>query len=216
MKKMNIIYEDKEILVINKPSGILTIGTEKERFRTLYHEASEYIKKQNPKNRIFIVHRLDKDTSGIVMFAKNEKIKHLYQDNWDKLVKVREYYAIVEGQVKNETGTIKNYLKENKAFFVYSCDEKDGKLAITNYKKIRSNNQYTLLEVLLNTGRKNQIRVHMNDLGNPIIGDKKYGSKKNPLRRLGLHASRLVVVNPTTKKEMEFIAKLPSNFNSII
>jgi len=216
VKKMDIIYEDKEILVINKPSGLLTIGTEKEKYRTLYYEASEYIKKQNPRNKIFIVHRLDRDTSGIVMFAKNEKVKHQYQDSWDNLVKVREYHAIVEGVVKNELGTIKSYLKENKAFFVYSTKEKDGKIAITHYKKIRNNNQYTLLQILLDTGRKNQIRVHMSDLGHPIIGDKKYDSIKNPLRRLGLHASRLVVTNPNTKKNMEFIAKIPSNFNKIV
>ena len=216
MKKMDIIYEDKEILVINKPSGLLTIGTEKEKERTLYYEASMYVKKQSPKNKIFIVHRLDKDTSGLVLFAKSEIIKKTYQDNWDKLVKVREYYCIVEGNVKKEKETIKTYLKENKAFFVYSTKDSDGKLAITNYEKIRNNNQYSLLKINLETGRKNQIRVHLSEINHPIIGDKKYGAKQNPIRRLGLHASRLVLTNPKTKKEMEFIAKIPSNFEKII
>jgi len=216
MKKMDIIYEDREILVINKPSGLLTIGTDREKEKTLYYEASMYVKKQSPKNKIFIVHRLDRDTSGVVMFAKSEIVKKTYQNSWDDLVKIREYMAIVEGNVKNDKGSVKNYLKETKTFFVYSSEEKDGKLAITNYQKVKSNNQYSLLQVNLETGRKNQIRVHMNDLGHPIIGDKKYGAQKNPIRRLGLHASRLVVVNPKTKKEMEFIAKIPLNFTKII
>lgn len=212
-KKLDIIYEDKEILVINKPSGLLTISTEKEKERTLFHEASDYIKKSNPKAKIFIVHRLDKDTSGIVMFAKNQSVKYMYQNAWDSLVVKRGYKAVVKGKLENKKGTIKSYLKETKTLLVYSSDDKkNGKLAITDYNVIKENNIYSLLDINIKTGRKNQIRVHLNDLGHPILGDKKYGNVKSSLNRLALHSDTLIVINPKTKKQMEFNAKIPKSF----
>lgn len=213
MKKMDIIYEDKELLVVNKPAKKLTIATQKKEMNTLYHEAREYIKKQNPKSKIFIVHRLDKDTSGVVLFAKSEKLKKLLQDNWNSYE--REYLAIVDGVVKGKN-KVKSYLVETKSLDVYSTnDSKKGKLAITNYESLAFNKSYSLLKINIETGRRNQIRVHMSDMHHPITGDKKYHSKNNPLNRMGLHASSLKIVHPITKKEMVFVAKTPAVFKNM-
>lgn len=210
--RLDIIYEDKEIIVINKPAHLLTVGTEDEKFNTLYYKVSEYVKKKHKSNKIFIVHRLDKDTSGIVLFAKTEEMKKLLQDNWNEIATNREYIAIVEGNVKNDSGRIEEYLKETKTLLTYSTKDKDGKLAITNYEVLLRDKGVSVLKINIETGRKNQIRVAMQWLGHPIIGDKKYGSKKNLIRRLGLHASTLEIINPKTKKKMEFIAKIPREF----
>lgn len=210
---MDILYEDKELLVINKPAKMLTISTEKEKIRTLYHEASDYVKKQNPKNRIFIIHRLDKDTSGIILFAKNEKIKQTLQKNWDNIVKKREYIAIVEGKIEKTRGTIVNYLKETKTLQVYDTKNPTlGKKAITNYEVLEKNSIGTLLKINIETGRKNQIRVALSSIGHPIMGDKKYKSKKNAYGRLGLHASEFIFFHPIKKKQYQFTAKIPNEW----
>ena len=189
-KKLDIIYEDKNILVINKPTGILTVSNSKEKEKTLFFEVSSYVKKSNPKAKVFIINRLDKDTSGIVLFAKNQNIKYKYQNAWNDLAIKRGYIAVVNGKLDKKQGTIKSYLKETKTLLVYSSnDSKNGKLAITNYKVVEESKHYSKLEIDIKTGRKNQIRVHLNDLGNPIVGDKKYGDKKNKSSRLMLHAS---------------------------
>ncbi len=212
-KKLDIIYEDKEILVINKPSGILTVSTIKEKEKTLFHEVSDYVKKSNPKAKVFIINRLDKDTSGIVMFAKNENVKYMYQNNWNNIVLQRRYVAVVNGVLENKNDVIKSYLKENKALFVYSSnDRKNGKLAITNYKVIKENSNYSMLDIAIETGRKNQIRVHMKDINHPIVGDFKYGISNKGVKRLMLHANKLVVLNPKTNKKMEFISNIPRCF----
>ena len=207
--KLDIIYEDKNILVVNKPAHMLCVQTDKGVSVTLYNKVYEYLHKKNQK--VFIVHRLDKDTSGIVLFAKNEDLKNKLQDNWNELVKVREYYAIVEGSVKEDKQTIKQYLKENKQLKTYVA--KDGKLAITHIEVLKRSKNYSILKVLIETGRKNQIRVALESIGHPIIGDSKYGSTKNPLRRMCLHASKLVLVNPNTHKEMEFMCNIPKEFD---
>ena len=211
MKKLDIIYEDKELIVVNKSAKKLTIATNKGELNTLYHEVYEYVHKKNKRNRIFIVHRLDKDTSGVVLFSKNEKLKYLLQDNWNDITK-RSYLAIVEGIVKDK-GTVKSYLKETKTLLTYSSNKKDGKLAITEYEPISYHNKNTLLKINIKTGRKNQIRVHMKDIGHPIIGDKKYGSKKDLYKRMTLHAYELELIHPITKKKMVFTAKIPNCFN---
>lgn len=213
-KKLDIIYEDKSIIVVNKPSGLLTISTTKEKEKTLFHEVSSYLKKSNPKAKVFIIHRLDKDTSGIVMFAKNKQTKYLYQNNWDNLVKKRGYIAVVNGVLEQKKAVITSYLKETKTLLVYSSsDKKNGKLAITNYSVIKENKHYSMLSIEIKTGRKNQIRVHMSDIKHPIVGDKKYGNKKGYTKRLMLHASKLVIINPINKKKMEFISETPKIFN---
>lgn len=213
-KKLDIIYEDKEILVVNKPSGILTVSTPKEKEKTLFHEVSDYVKKSNPKAKVFIIHRLDKDTSGIVMFAKNQNVKYAYQNAWDNLVLKRGYTAVVDGVLEKKKDSIKSYLKETKTLLVYSSnDKKNGKLAVTNYNVTKESKRYSMLNIDIKTGRKNQIRVHMKDIDHPILGDKKYGNKKNPVNRLMLHAGELVIINPKTKKKMTFISETPKSFN---
>lgn len=216
MKKLDIIYEDKEIIVINKEAKLLTVSTDKVKNNTLYSEVSSYVKKKNPKNKIFIVHRLDKDTSGVILFAKNEKIKKAFQDNWDNLVKRREYIALVEGNNIGK-GTIKSYLYETKTFQVISSNNASrGKLAITEYESIKENKKYSLVKINILTGRKNQIRVHLSLIGHNIVGDKKYGSITNPLNRLGLHATKLVITHPFTKAIMTFESNIPQLFSNLI
>lgn len=213
---MNILYEDKDLIVINKEAGLLSIATEKEKKQTAHHQLMEYVRKENPKNRIFVVHRLDKDTSGVMMFAKSEKVKRTLQDNWKKLVKKRIYVALVEGKFTEKKGYISSWLRETKTHVVYSSQTpNDGLHAVTHYKLLQGNAEFSLVEVELQTGRKNQVRVHMQDLGHPVVGDKKYGSKqKNAIGRLGLHAKVLAFTHPTTNKFMSFKADVPSSFLS--
>ena len=212
MKKLDIIYEDKELLVINKESKLLTIGTSKNKMNTLYHEVREYIRKKNQK--IFIVNRLDKDTSGIVLFAKSEKLKNILQENWNDIAK-RYYYAVVEGIPKEREGTLKNYLKESSTLEVYVSKDNSGKLVILNYKIIDKTNKYALLDIEIKTGKRNQIRAQLDYMGNPIIGDKKYNSKKNPIGRLGLHAYKLIIQNPLNKHTYIFENSIPKEFEKI-
>ena len=213
-KNIDIIYEDKDIIVINKPSGLLTVATEKEKNKTAYHLVMEYLKKKNKNNRIFIIHRLDKDTSGIIMFAKNERAKHLYQDNWNDIVKKRGYYAVIDGKMENKEGTIKSYLKEN-GNMVYSVKDRSGKLAITEYKVLKERKNISLLDINLKTGRKNQIRVHMKENKTPILGDLKYGEKSKLINRLALHAYKLELINPVTKKLLTFEINMPNEFKML-
>ena len=207
---IKIIYEDKDIIVVDKPSGILTIATEKDNDKenNLYSALSKYVKKKNGNRKIFIVHRLDKDTSGVVLFAKNQNVKMLLQDNWNDIA-TRIYYAVVIGNT-NDKGTIRSYLKENKSLFTYSTNENDGKLAITHYEKIKSNDKYSLLKIKIDTGRRNQIRVQLSDIKHPILGDNKYGIKDKNAKRLMLHAYSLDIINPITKKKMHFESRVPS------
>lgn len=213
-KNIDIIYEDKDIIVINKPSGLLTVATEKEKNKTAYHLVMEYLKKKNKNNRIFVIHRLDKDTSGIIMFAKNERAKHLYQDNWNDIVKKRCYYAVIDGKMQKKEGTIKSYLKEN-GNMVYSVKDRSGKLAITEYKVLKERKNISLLDINLKTGRKNQIRVHMKENKTPILGDLKYGEKSKLINRLALHAYKLELVNPVTKKLLTFEINMPNEFKML-
>ena len=211
-----IIFESEEILVIDKPAGMLSISTEKERENTAYHIVTDYIKSKSPLGRVFIVHRLDKETSGIMLFAKNEKIKNEFQDNWDDLVTYRGYTAVVEGKPENQSGQVISWLKQTRTLVVYSSDiEGVGKKAITNYSTTQTNENYSLMDISIDTGRKNQIRVHMNDLGCPVAGDKKYGAKTNPLTRLCLHAGRLTLRHPITGETMDFKSVAPKAFTKI-
>lgn len=209
--KLDIIYEDKSIIVVNKPSHLLTISTDNEKEKTLFHKVLMYEKRKNKNNKVFIVHRLDKDTSGIVLFAKDEKLKYKLQNNWDKEVK-RGYVAVVNGKTK-EKEVLRSYLAETKTLMVYSTDKRNGKLAITEYQRLKENKRMTLLKIKIKTGRKNQIRVQLNDNGNSIVGDKKYGeSKFDPLRRLCLHANYLEIIHPVTNKRIVFETEIPKEF----
>ena len=210
MKKLDIVYQDKDIIVVNKDAHLLTIGTEKERDNTLYHKVLMYEKTKRKSNKIFIVHRLDKETSGLVLFAKREEIKDILQNNWDIYAIERKYVAVVEGKLNKKEDTLKNHLMENSIHHVYVSD--NGKLAITKYKVLKESKSYSLLDIVITTGRKNQIRAQLSNIGSPIIGDKKYNAKTNPLRRLGLHANKLVIRHPITNEVMTFESKVPSEF----
>lgn len=213
---LDIIYEDDELLAVNKPAGMLAIANEKERDMTAYHLAMEYVRAKSSRNRIFVVHRLDRDTSGVLIFAKNETIKHALQDSWDELVKLRGYTAVTEGTPVPRRGRIENYLRETESHLVYVAKMKDGKRAVTNYNVLKSNDDYALVDINIETGRKNQIRVHMSGLGCPIAGDKKYGAATNPVHRLCLHAGRLVITHPFGGGEMVFTAPVPKKILRLI
>jgi len=210
---LKIIYEDKNIIILEKILELLTISTSNEKEKTLYHMVSEYIKQSNKKNRIFIVHRLDKDTSGLVVFCKNAHLRDLMQKNWGKVT--RKYVAVVEGDLKDLSGSFKSYLVEDNNFKVHVTNSKNGKLAITNYKKLKSNFRYTLVEIEILTGRKNQIRVQFSQNGNPVVGDKKYSNRKAG-NRLYLHSNKLEFIHPITKKKMNFSLPIPAEFDTIV
>lgn len=210
---VSILHEDDDLIVINKDAGVLSVASEKEKDHTAYREITAYVKRSRPDNRIFVIHRLDRDTSGIMMFAKNEETQQALQSTWNESVKERLYTALVEGKVRPESGTITSWLTENSAFRVYSSPtDNGGQLAVTHYRKVQGNKECTLLEVLLETGRKNQIRVHMEELGHPVMGDRKYGATGNPLRRVGLHATALSFVHPRTGEVVRFEAEIPKVF----
>lgn len=208
-----IIYEDAEIIVIDKPAGLLTIASDTQKELTAYHQLTNYVRKSDSNNRIFIVHRLDRDTSGVMLFAKNEEIKKLFQDRWKELIEERAYIAVVEGEVSKKEDKIKSWLVETKTQLMYSSSiPGKGLEAITRYKVLQNTENYSLLEIHLETGRKNQIRVHMKDIGHSIVGDKKYGAKTNPIKRMALHAQILTIHHPITNQRMHFESKIPANF----
>lgn len=215
--KIKILYEDNYIIVIDKPSGLLTMASNKEKKKTAYNIVREYLIESNKNNKIFIIHRLDKDTSGVLIFAKDLNTKSLFQNKWSENVLSKEYVAVVEGHPKANKGTIKTYLKENSQGYVFSVkSKKEGKIAITSYEKIKENKRYTMVKVFIKTGRKNQIRVHLKELGYPIVGDKKYGSGLDPVKRLCLHAKRLELINPINNKEMVFESNTPFLFEALL
>jgi 23S rRNA pseudouridine1911/1915/1917 synthase len=210
---LTILHEDQFLIVINKQAGLLSMATNKERDRTAYGILSDYVKKENPKNKMFIIHRLDRETSGVMMFARSEKVQKLMQESWNDTTKQRTYVALVEGTPEPPTGTISSYLRESKALIVYSSQNPDtGQLSVTNYTVVKANEDFALLELELETGRKNQIRVHMQDIGHPIVGDSKYGAASNPIGRLGLHAERLAFEHPITGEQLQFSAPIPKSF----
>lgn len=213
---LNILFEDDDIIVVNKPAGLLTVATDKEKRKTAYALLSDYVKLADPDNKIFIVHRIDRETSGLLLFAKDEKVKRKIQETWLTTIKERTYIAVVEGEIKRESGTITSYLNESKAFIVYSSQsQRVGKRAVTHYKLLKSNKDYSMLQVNLETGRKHQIRVHMQDIGHPVVGDTKYGSKIKPIGRLALHAQGLTFTHPKTDKLCSFETGIPEKFNRL-
>ncbi len=216
-KGLTILYEDLDIIVVDKIEGLLTMGTEREKQRTAYYILTDYVKKGNVRsnNRIFIVHRLDRETSGILVFAKNERAKNYLQENWKSFSK--KYFAVVQGKLQEKEGIITSYLLENKAFRIYSVnDPAKGKFAKTGYKVVKDTGKLSLLEISLFTGRKHQIRVHLSDKGHPVVGDKIYGNDDRGARRLALHAASLTIVHPFTKKEMTFETDIPLYFKTLV
>ncbi|GAB6988309.1 RluA family pseudouridine synthase [Paenibacillus pini] len=210
---LSILYEDDDVIVISKDAGLLSIATKDENEITAYRQLTAHVRQSNPKQRIFVVHRLDRDTSGVMMFAKREEVQQKLQSNWQDMVHERTYIALVEGKVKRPENTITSWLKETSTFKMYSSHhENDGQKAVTHYKTIQSNRNFSLLEVQLETGRKNQIRVHMQDMGHPIAGDKKYGAQTKMVNRLGLHAAVLAFEHPVTGQPMRFEIPAPKSF----
>ena len=214
--RLRLVYEDEYILVVDKGYGLLSMSTERIKTGTAYSILSDYVKSQNPGNKLFIVHRLDRDTSGLMMFAKSKGIQEQMQHNWHNIVLERKYVAVVEGAMEQSEGVVRSYLAQNAAYQVYSTDNpEEGQLAITRYKVLGGNSKFSLVELDLETGRKNQIRVHMHDLGHSIAGDRKYGAHGSPLGRVALHACKLRFAHPITHKEMNFETPVPPRFLSI-
>lgn len=213
LKGVEILFEDDAIIVINKAAGVLSMAGKNPSELTAYRQLTDYVKEIHPRQRLFIVHRLDRDTSGVMVFAKTEAAKETLQKNWHSDVKERKYTAMVEGVVNERPGTVSSWLTEGKTLKVYSSPfDNGGKHAITHYKKLQGNRHFSLLEVQLETGRKNQIRVHMQELGHSVVGDKKYGARQNPLKRLGLHATTLVFKHPISQEVLRFNAPVPAAF----
>jgi len=210
---LKILYEDEDLIVVQKDAGLLSVASKKERQMTAHQQLMHYVKDKHRMNKIYVVHRLDKETSGVMMFAKHKHVQQTLQNNWSDMVIERSYMALVEGRVKKEHGTITSWLRETKTHVVYSSHTpNDGLHAVTHFAREQGNDHYSLLNVKLETGRKNQIRVHMKDFGYPVVGDKKYGSTQNPIGRLGLHARSLAFMHPTTQKPMHFEVKTPPAF----
>lgn len=212
-----ILYEDRDIIVVNKVHGLLTMGCAREQQNTAYSLLTDYVKKGNnrSRNRVFIVHRLDRETSGILVFAKTEEAKFFLQDSWHNFTK--RYFTVVIGTLSRKEGVINSYLFENKAFRVYSVNNPDnGKYAKTGYRVIKESGRYSLLEIELFTGRKHQIRVHLSEMGHPVVGDDVYGKADKANKRLALHSCSLIIIHPYTRKEMTFDTGIPNYFNCLV
>ena len=211
-----ILYEDEHLIVVNKPAKLLSVATDKEKRRTAYHAVTDYVKSQHVDNRIYVIHRLDRDTSGVLLFARDPETKALFQSRWNEIVLRRGYQAVVEGRPPRDRDTIRSFLVETKTHLSFSGQPGPGaREAITNYEVTRTGNGYALLDISIDTGRKNQIRVHMKELGCPIAGDKQYGAQTNPIGRLCLHAHELRLRHPATGEELTFTAKMPRDFNRV-
>ena len=216
-RRVQLIYEDDDIIVINKGYGLLSVGNDKIKEGTAYSIVRQYLKDKDPRNMLFIVHRLDQHTSGLMLMAKSVEVKEHLQHNWNNMVRHRQYVCVVEGKLNPAEGEVRSYLAENSQHLVYSTENPaEGKLAVTNYKTIKSANGYTLAEVELETGRKNQIRVHMHDLGYSIAGDRRYGAKTSPIHRLALHARTISFVHPITRRLLEFSTPIPASFLAMV
>lgn len=213
-QKIRVIYEDDYFLAIDKPAGLLSVQSDKET-ECAYGYVLAYLAAKDKNTRPFILHRIDKETSGVLVFAKDIKIHSMLKMHWNELVSLREYYAVVEGVLEQKSGTVVSYLKENKNNLTYVTNDPTGQKAITHYEVVEENEEYSLLRVKIDTGRKNQIRVQLKSKGHAVVGDDKYGSTKNPLARLGLHASHLAFQSPITKEILSFHAPVPAAFRAL-
>ena len=214
VKALKIIYEDEDFLAVDKPCGLLSVENEKEN-DCAYGFVADYLAQTGKNARPFVLHRIDKETSGVLVFAKNPKIQSMLRLNWNEAVLSREYIAIVEGAMEEKKKTITSFLKENANKMMYSTQDPTGQKAITHYEVIKENTAYSMLYVHIDTGRKNQIRVHMQTLGHPVIGDDKYGHTQNPLKRLGLHASKISFTHPISKEVITISCSKPLEFESL-
>ncbi len=211
-KYVKIIYEDKDIVVIEKSEGILSMASTPKQY-CVKNVLDEYFEKRHFKCTAHVVHRLDRETSGLMIYAKNVEVARILENNWHCMVYDRRYVALLCGKMDKEGGTVQSWLKESKSYVTYSSPtDNGGKLATTHYHRLWNNEDFSLVEMKLETGRKNQIRVHMADLGFPVAGDHKYGNGRDPLHRLALHAYRLNFFHPITHEEMQFETPIPKDF----
>lgn len=214
---LTIIYEDDALIVIDKDAGMLSIATDTEKSNTAYHVLSTHVKRTDSRNKIFVVHRLDRDTSGLMIFAKSETIQKKLQTNWTEVIKERKYVAVVEGVPARAEGTITSYLTESIALKVHAGKNPEhGQKAVTHYRTLEAGQNYALLELNPATSRKNQVRVQMQEIGHPVTGDKKYGARTNPIKRLALHARVLAFRHPATNEDLRFETPVPPKFTKLI
>ena len=213
---LKLLYEDAYLIVVEKKEGLLSDATDHQKERTAQHILNEYVKRENRNNRVFVVHRLDRETSGIMMYAKDEKAQHTLRDNWHDIVTDRRYVAVVSGEMEKDQGSVESWLTDRKLYVSSSDYDDGGKYALTHYKTIKRANGYSLVELQLETGRKNQIRVHMQSLGHPVVGDERYGCPVDPLGRMALHAFKLCFHHPVTGELMAFETSYPSPFKNLV
>ena len=215
-----ILYEDQDLIVVDKPPGLLTVGADADQprqTRTAHFVLTDYVRKScaRSRKRVFVVHRLDRETSGVLIFAKSEEAKLRLQDRWKETKK--KYLAAVHGRCEKTSETITSYLAENRAYFVYSTpDPALGKLAQTVYRVLKQTRRFALLEVELLTGRKNQIRVHLAGIGHPVVGDRKYGRNDDAFTHLALHARSISFQHPYSGEQLAFTAKVPVYFQKLV
>jgi 23S rRNA pseudouridine1911/1915/1917 synthase len=215
-QRLSIVYEDDEVVVVDKPAGLLSVATEDKTELTAYRLVTEHVRKMDTKHRIFVVHRLDRDTSGIMLFAKRYETQQWLQDNWNDVVKERRYVAVVEGRVQKQEGVIDTWLKESSTRTMYVSSPGDGLRAITHFRVLKRSSEYSLVECQLDTGRKNQIRVHMKSIGHCVVGDKRYGATRDEIGRLALHAASLAFLHPTKpEKVLRFESEIPAAFRKL-
>lgn len=217
--KLRILYEDDIIVVVEKKEGLLTMATMRESDEmTAYSILKSYLRKGNPRAELYTVHRLDRETSGVLLFAKTKDAQFSMQSHWHEIVTKRCYVALVEGEPQKADDTIISWLTENKKSYKIhsSWTNNGGQQAITHYTILQSNGEYSLLSVELETGRKNQIRVQLAAIGHPVVGDKKYGSGTTPIKRLALHAQLLEFIHPITHKSMHFETPVPKEFKLLL
>lgn len=217
LKGAKIVFEDNDLIVIDKEAGYLTVSTDKEKSRTIYNVLNEYVKKSGRNNRIFVLHRLDRDVSGFLVFAKSAEGQEVFQKNWDNLVKEYIYTAVVEGKPEKANGTVRSWLTENKNFVMMSSPTENGGMeAVTHYKTVKTTGRYTLLDFDLETKRKNQLRVQMQSIGHPVVGDKKYGAPNNPIKRIALHVRKITIVHPFNRGKLEFVSPIPKAMQNMM
>jgi len=217
LKGAKIVFEDNSLIVVDKEAGYLTISTDKEKSRTIYNVLNEYVKKNGRNNRVFVLHRLDRDVSGLLVFAKSAEIQDIFQKNWDNLVKEYIYTAVVEGKPEKANGSVKSWLTENKNFVMMSSSTDNGGMeAITHYKTIKTTGRYSLLDFNLDTKRKNQLRVQMQSIGHPVVGDKKYGAPNNPIKRIALHVRKMAIKQPLSNELLEFASPIPKAMQNML
>ena len=214
---LKIVYEDAYVIVVEKTEGLLSVNTERQKERTAYSILNEYVQRTNKRSRVYIVHRLDRDTSGLMMFAKDEKTQRVLRDNWHDIVTDRRYVAVVTGELEKNYDTVTSWLTDKTLYVANSTYDDGGQKSITHYRTIKRGNGLSLVELDLETGRKNQIRVHMQSLGHPLIGDGRYGGDiaPNPIGRLALHAFKLNFYHPVTNQLMEFDTPYPPAFKKL-